>query len=98
MCPAWNAETEEALQPTDFLWVKDVEVQDAALLEQSSEVQQGPGAQSLLHLSVETYKQKGSRGGVELSSNHSEPDNIQDIVLEAKRRASFRLTLDHLSS
>ena len=41
VCPARDAETEEALQPGDFSWIEEVKVQDAALLEQSLEVQQG---------------------------------------------------------
>ena len=32
-----------------------------------------------------------------MSSNHSEPNSIQDIVLEAQHRASFQSTLDRLS-
>ena len=78
-----------------FPWIEDFETQDAALLEQSSEEQQGPGTHSLLHLPIETSEQEVS--GVELISNHSEPDSIQDIVLEAQHRASFQSTLDHIS-
>ena len=97
LCPARDAETERILQPEDFSWAEDVKAQDAALLELSSEEQQGPGAQSLFHLPVEISKQEVSRDGVKLSSNHSDPDSIQDIVLEAQLRASFQSTLDRLS-
>ena len=45
------------LQPVNFPWIEDVEAQDGALLEQSSEEQQGPRPHNLLHLSV-----KGLRG------------------------------------
>ena len=42
------------LQPVNFPWIEDVEAQDGALLEQSSEEQQGPRAHSLLHSAVKT--------------------------------------------
>ena len=54
VCPARDAETEEALQPGDFSWIEEVKAQDTALLEQSLEEQQGPGVHSLLHSLVET--------------------------------------------
>ena len=53
----------------------------------------GPGAQVILHSSVETSEQVVYRDVVDMSSNHSEPDNIQDIVLEAQHRASLQVTL-----
>ena len=46
--PAWDAETELALQSSNFSWAEDVE-QEAACLKQSSEGQQGQGVQSLHH-------------------------------------------------
>ena len=45
------------LQPVNFPWIEDVEAQDGALLEQSSEEEQEPRPHNLLHLSV-----KGLRG------------------------------------
>ena len=83
VCPAWDAETEEALQPGNFSWADDVEKQDVALLEQNLEEHQGPGAQSLPHFPLETSEQEVSGDGVKLGSNQSEPDIIQDIVSEA---------------
>ena len=99
MCPPRDAETERALQPDVSLvsWLDDIDQQDASLLEQSSEEPQGPGAQVILHFSVETSEQVVSGDVVNMSSNHSEPDSIQDIVLEAQHRASFQSTLDRLS-
>ena len=94
--PARDAETVKALQPGDFSWIEDVKVEDAALHEQILEEQQGPGAHSIPHSPVETSKQEVSGDGVELSSNHFEPDSILDIVLEAQLRASFQSTLDCL--
>ena len=83
VCPAWDAETERALQPdNNFSSVDDVEQRDAYLHEQSCEEHQGPGAQDLLHSPVETPGQDVSKDGVNMSSNHYEPENIHDIVLE----------------
>ena len=72
----------------------DIDQQDTSLLEQSSEEHQGLG----LHSPLETSKQVVSGDGVNVSSNHFEPDNIQDIVLEAQHRASFQVTLNRLWS
>ena len=71
VCPARDAETEKALQPGNFSWIDNVEEGDGALLEQSSEEHQGPGAQDLLHSPVETPEQEASGDEVEMSSNHS---------------------------
>ena len=99
MCPPWDAETKRNLQSDASLvsWSDYVNQQDASLLEQSSDDHQGPGAQDILHSPVETPEQVVSGDGVNMSSNHSEPNNIQDIVLEAQCRASLQVTLNHLS-
>lgn len=50
-------------------WWDDVDQQDATLLEQSSEKNQGLGVQVILHSPVETSEQVVSGDGVNTSSN-----------------------------
>ena len=86
-----------ALQSVDFPWYKDIEEQEEALLEsqEDSEVQQGQGVHSLLHSAVEFSTHEDSREEVEQDPPQPEQDvNVQDLVLEAQRQASFQATLD----
>ena len=94
-----SAEVELALQPVHIeSWVEDVEEQEADLLKsQDVEEQQEQGDhQDLLQSLVETSDLEVSRDGVEQVPLQSEP-NVQDLVLEAQRRASLQATLDCLS-
>ena len=99
VCPPQDAETERTLQPDVSLvsWMDHVDQRGASLHEQSSEEPEGPGAQVILYSPVETSEQVVSGDGVNTSSNHSQPDNIQDTVLEAQCRASLQVTLNRFS-
>ena len=92
VCPPQDAETVRSLQLDVSLvsWADEIDQRVVSLLKKSSEEHQGQGALVILHSPVETSKQVVSGDGVNMSSNHSEPDNIQGIILEAQHRASLQ--------
>ena len=98
--PARSAETEKALQPTpNFDWNQKVDNWDFACLEHCLEEQEEGQVDPSLPPSIdESLHQEGSRQEVEQRSHQSKPsDNIQEIVLEAQRIASYQATLDCIS-
>ena len=87
---ARSAEVELSLQPLLLSsWSQEVEDEEMALLEPSSEVQQGRRSQGLLHTSIEVSPVDTSRDGVELASAQPEPLEQEDLAREARYKASY---------